>query len=69
AEIIKARDIARVVCAEKGGNSPDCAAAWDVVEELQAELAHQCAKKPEKTYFEEYCQENPDAFEARIYDT
>ncbi|MFM8309782.1 MAG: CP12 domain-containing protein, partial [Microcystis aeruginosa] len=20
-------------------------------------------------YFEEYCQENPDAFEARIYDT
>jgi len=37
--------------------------------ELQAELAHQRAKKPEKTYFEEYCQENPDAFEARIYDT
>jgi hypothetical protein len=69
AEIIKARDIARAVCAEKGANSPDCAAAWDVVEELQAELAHQRAKKPEKTYFEEYCQENPDAFEARIYDT
>jgi len=43
--------------------------AWDIVEELQAELAHQRAKKPEKTYFEEYCQENPDAFEARIYDT
>ncbi|MFN7865556.1 MAG: CP12 domain-containing protein [bacterium] len=69
AEIIKARDIDREVCAEKGGNSPDCAAAWDIVEELQAELAHQRAKKPEKTYFEEYCQENPDAFEARIYDT
>jgi len=49
AEIIKARDIARAVCAEKGGNSPDCAAAWDIVEELQAELAHQRAKKPEKT--------------------
>lgn len=69
AEIIKARDSARAICAEKGATSPDCAAAWDIVEELQAEAAHQRAKKPEKTYFEEYCEENPDAFEARMYDT
>lgn len=68
AEIEKARDNARAVCAEKGATAPECAAAWDIVEELQAEAAHQRAKKPEKTYFEEYCQENPDAFEARMYD-
>jgi CBS domain-containing protein len=68
-EIEKARENARAICAEKGATSPECAAAWDVVEELQAEAAHQRAEKPQKTYFEEYCEENPDAFEARMYDT
>jgi CBS domain-containing protein len=69
AEIIQARDNARQICAEKGVNSIDCATAWDVVEELQAEVAHQRSKKLEKTYFEEYCEENPEALEARMYDT
>lgn len=68
-EIEKARKVARAICAEKGATSKECAAAWDVVEELQAEYSHQRSKKPEKTYFEEYCEEFPDALEARIYDT
>lgn len=59
---------ARTICAEKGSTSHECAAAWDVVEELQAEAAHQRNQKPAVNYFEEYCQENPGAFEARIYD-
>ncbi|MDY7013120.1 MAG: CP12 domain-containing protein [Cyanobacteriota bacterium] len=68
-QIQQARENARRVCAEKGPTSPDCAAAWDIVEELQAEAAHRRAKKLEKTYFEEYCEENPDAREARMYET
>ncbi|TVQ58077.1 MAG: CBS domain-containing protein [Spirulina sp. DLM2.Bin59] len=68
AEIVAARDKARALCAEKGVSSSECAAAWDIVEELQAEAAHQRAKKPVKTYFEEYCEEHPEALEARIYD-
>ena len=68
-EIEKARQSARAICAEKGPTSPECASAWDIVEELQAEAAHQRAEKLDKTYFEEYCEENPDAFEARMYDT
>ncbi|WP_204101815.1 MULTISPECIES: CP12 domain-containing protein [Spirulina sp. CCY15215] len=68
-EVIKARDSARAICFEKGATSPECASAWDIVEELQAELSHQRAKKPEQTYFEEYCEENPEALEARVYDT
>jgi CBS domain-containing protein len=36
-----AREEARSICAAKGPTSPECAAAWDVVEELQAEAAHQ----------------------------
>ncbi|MBK1990856.1 CBS domain-containing protein [Sphaerospermopsis aphanizomenoides BCCUSP55] len=59
---------ARVICAEKGINSSECAAAWDVVEEIQAEIAHQRAMKPLKTAFEEYCDEYPEAAEARVYD-
>jgi CBS domain-containing protein len=67
--IQEAIESARSICAEKGATSPECAAAWDAVEEMQAEAAHQRARKIDKTAFEEYCQDNPDAFEARIYDT
>ncbi len=67
-KIQEAIEYARTTCAEKGVTSKECAVAWDIVEELQAEAAHQRAKKLEKTAFEEYCEENPDALEARIYD-
>lgn len=68
AEIQKAIAEARAICAEKGASSPECAVAWDIVEELQAEAAHQSAKTLKKTAFEEYCEEYPDAREARIYE-
>jgi CBS domain-containing protein len=62
---------ARSICAEKGATSPECAVAWDEVEELNAEAAHQKAEvtHQRRTPFEEYCEEYPDALEARIYDT
>jgi CBS domain-containing protein len=68
-QIEKARLSARAICAEKGATSPECAAAWDIVEELQAEFSHQRALKPEKTHFEEYCEEYPEAFESRMYES
>jgi CP12 domain len=58
---------ARAVCDIKGGTSPECAAAWDAVEELQAEAAHQRQTKP-KNSLEQYCDDNPEAAECRIYD-
>lgn len=67
-EIEKAVASARAICAEKGANSRECAVAWDIVEELEAEAAHQRAKKLEKTSFDKYCDEFPEALEARIYD-
>lgn len=67
-EIRKAVEEARSVCIEKGYNSKDCATAWDIVEELQAEAAHQRAEKPAKTAFEEYCEEYPEAAESRLYE-
>ncbi len=68
-EIEKAIAEARAICAEKGPRSKECAAAWDAVEEMQAEAAHQRAKSLQKTAFEAYCEENPDAAEARIYES
>lgn len=62
-----AREEARAICVAKGTNSPECAAAWDAVEELQAEASHQRTKKLAKTAFEAYCEANPDAPESRIY--
>jgi hypothetical protein len=58
---------ARTVCDIKGGNSPECAAAWDAVEELQAEASHQKQHQPQSN-FEKYCSDNPDAAECRIYE-
>ncbi len=68
-EIQKAIEEARAICAAKGASSKECAAAWDIVEELQAEAAHQQAKKPPKSAFEQYCEEHPEAVEARIYES
>jgi len=59
---------ARKLTQEEGAHSKASATAWDTVEELQAELAHQSAKQLPKTAFEEYCDENPEAPEARVYD-
>jgi hypothetical protein len=40
---------------------------WDLVEEISAHLSH---KNEEEKFsnFEEYCKDNPDALECRIYD-
>ncbi len=58
---------ARTVCDVTGGNSPECAAAWDAVEELQAEASHQRQGK-QKNSLEQYCDDNPDAAECRLYE-
>ena len=67
-EIEAAREDARAICAAKGETSPDCATAWDVVEELQAEASHQRAKKQGTNSLQSYCEANPNALECRIYE-
>ncbi len=59
---------AREVCDVSGSNSSECAAAWDAVEELQAEASHQKQTEPKKTSLEQYCDANPEAAECRVYD-
>ncbi|PZO32895.1 MAG: hypothetical protein DCF17_22565 [Shackletoniella antarctica] len=59
---------ARATCDTAGGTSQECAAAWDAVEELQAEASHQRDKGTDKTSLETYCDSNPEADECRVYD-
>ncbi len=64
------REQARAACSVSGGDSEECAAAWDAVEELQAEASHQrfSPRTKPKTSLEQYCDDNPEADECRIYD-
>lgn len=66
-KIEQEREQARTACDASGATSKECAAAWDAVEELQAEASHQKGTKP-KTSMEDYCDDNPDAVECRVYD-
>ena len=58
--------IARARNLSKQGKTLLAAAAWDEVEELLAETSHQQTEA--KTYFEQFCKDNPWARECRIYD-
>ena len=59
---------ARKICAERGFASEECAIAWDLVEDLQAEEAHQQAEELRQTAFDEYCEEHPEARDIWRYD-
>ncbi|NEO85944.1 MAG: hypothetical protein F6J87_17070 [Spirulina sp. SIO3F2] len=65
-KIDQERAQAREVCSTDA-TSGDCAAAWDAVEELQAEASHQRETQP-KNSLEKYCDDNPDAVECRLYE-
>ncbi len=67
-KIDQERDNARAVCDSEGSTSQDCAVAWDTVEELQAEAAHQKQNQPKKTSLQQYCEDNPEAAECRVYE-
>lgn len=58
---------ARALSDRLGSTSPESAAAWDVVEELQAEAGHQ-HQAPVKSSLQSYCDANPEADECRIHE-
>jgi hypothetical protein len=58
---------ARTTCADQGSDSKACAVAWDIVEELQAAYAHQKVQE-QPSQFVDYCDDNPNAEECRVYD-
>jgi hypothetical protein len=59
---------ARQTCEINGNNSAGCAVAWDIVEELQAEKAHQKQTQQHKTTLENYCETHPGSVECLMYD-
>ena len=59
---------ARSICQEHGPGSEECVNAWAIVDAVQAEAAHQRTEKLEKTAFEEYCDEYPEALKDREFE-
>ena len=59
---------ARKICQERGFVSEECSVAWDLVEDLQAEAAHQKTEQIRRTAFDEYCEEHPEAKDIWRYD-
>jgi CBS domain-containing protein len=69
ADLVAAIAHARDLCTQKGVTSKDCLDAWKVVDALQTEAAFQRSEILEKTAFEAFCDEYPDALDATIYET
>lgn len=59
---------ARTACSTKGYGSRECAASWDVVDELQAAIAAAQVKGNRLTSLDHYCEDHPEAQECLIYD-
>ncbi|GBF90866.1 hypothetical protein Rsub_03720 [Raphidocelis subcapitata] len=54
-----------------GGAAGECAAAWDNVEEISAAISHKKANDAATNAndpLEQFCGDNPDADECRVYD-
>lgn len=66
--ILSAIAEARSTCEQNGDGSPNCAVAWDIVEELQAEKSHQLQAQKHKNSLETFCDLHPEALECLIYD-
>ncbi len=62
----KAIEDAESIAASKGGTSAECLDAWHLVDDLEAEVAYQeGSPSPEKTSFQEFCDEHPEVLEIR----
>lgn len=58
---------AEKACAD--GSTNECAAAWDVVEEISAATSHKkVIAKENSDPLEQFCDGNPDADECRMHD-
>ncbi|MEE3718281.1 CP12 domain-containing protein [Tumidithrix elongata RA019] len=63
-ELSRAIAEAKSVCAGSGIISKECATAWALVENIEAEMIYQSgADVPEKAAFQLYCDENPKIFQ------
>lgn len=61
-------ETARQICYQKGPGSQECYDAWAVVDALEAEIAHQNTETIERTAFESYMSDYPEAFKDREYE-
>jgi CP12 domain len=65
--IEEARQEVATLCETKGATSPECAVAADTLEELLAAKSHK-NQQPTKNALQQFCEDNPDADECRLYE-
>ncbi|MGK7915519.1 MAG: CBS domain-containing protein [Prochloraceae cyanobacterium] len=65
-ELEKAIEEAKSIAATKGATSEECIDAWHLVDDLEAEATYQeGSPSPEKTAFQQFCDEHPEVLEIR----
>lgn len=63
------KEEAKKACEESGPDSAACAVALDNLEEIREARARAAVAKTAKpNSLEQYCDDNPDALECRVYD-
>jgi CBS domain-containing protein len=66
-EIEELTEKANYVCSHHGATSQECADAWSRVDSIQAELAFYRTESLEKTAFESFQEDYPEAFKGQEY--
>jgi hypothetical protein len=59
---------ARKICEQEGFTSENCAIAWETVEQLQTEAAHQQIQELRQKAFDDYCQKHLETKDIGRYD-
>jgi len=65
-EIVKKIAEAQETCADPNSTA-ECAVAWDEVEEISAAASDKAKKDAAADPLEQFCDENPEADECRVY--
>jgi CBS domain-containing protein len=60
---------ARAICKREGTTSKACLDAWRDADAIQSEAAFHRSEALEKTAFEAFCEEYPDALDVTLYET
>ena len=66
--IERAIQAAKDICENMGASSKVCAEAWKSVEELQAQVAYLRLERLERTAYDHYCDDYPEAIDVKEYD-
>jgi CP12 domain len=69
ADLASAIDQAYAICKRDGATAKSCLDAWKIVDAIESEVAFQRAEGLDQTAFEKFCEDYPEALDAKMYET